>query len=31
MMVITWTNWNLIRELLETISLKEGAVGVLGE
>jgi hypothetical protein len=31
MIVITWTNWKLIREPLGTSGLKGGAVGVLGE
>jgi hypothetical protein len=30
-MVITWNNWNLIREKLGTIGLKEGAVKAHGE
>jgi hypothetical protein len=30
-MVRTWTNWNLLRELLGAGGLKEGAVGVVGE
>jgi hypothetical protein len=31
MMVRTWTNWNLIREPLRAIGLKEGAAGAVGE
>jgi hypothetical protein len=31
MMVRTWTNWHLIRELLRTSNLKEGAVVAVGE
>jgi hypothetical protein len=31
MMVITWTNWNLIRELLGMSNLKEKAVVAVGE
>jgi hypothetical protein len=31
MMVRTWTNWNPIRKLLGTNSLKEGAVVAVGQ
>jgi hypothetical protein len=31
MMVRTWTGWHLIRELLGTSNLKEGAMVALGE
>jgi hypothetical protein len=31
MMVITWTNWNLIREQLRMSTFKEGVVVALRE